>query len=58
MSSTTRAEAAKLAKRFAKAFNVSIDLVVIHEFIDDVEVSCPSKPELPKWSLGLDRYSK
>lgn len=48
MGSATRAEAARLRGKYAKASGISEDLVQIQEAPDeDTIVSCPSRPELP-----------
>lgn len=52
MGMNARSHAYKLMKRYAKHFNVNIGYLEIVELPDDVEVWCPSKPDLPRWSLG------
>jgi hypothetical protein len=54
MSSRARAEIAKLEKRYQKSFKLDPSLVEVREFRDDWVVSCPSRPELPVWSLGYN----
>lgn len=54
MGSGTRAEAAKLRAKYAKAFDVPLESVKIEEAPDeDALVSCPDKPDLPVWSTGV-----
>jgi hypothetical protein len=54
MSQEARAAVAKLEQRYAKQFNIDRSLVKAEEFSDDWVVSCPTRPELPKWSLGYN----
>lgn len=54
MSSQTRADLATMRQKYARNFKVDIALVETEEWQDDGEgrVWCPTKPELPTWTLN------
>lgn len=52
MSAKAREAVAKLEQRYAKHFGLDRHQVEAREFSDDWVVSCPSRPDLPEWSLG------
>lgn len=53
MSAKTRADLAKLRQRYARNFQVDLALVEAEEWADgEGKVWCPSKPELPTWTLN------
>lgn len=54
MSQEARTTVAKLEQRYAKHFNVDRSLVKSREYSDDWVVFCPTRPDLPKWSLGYN----
>jgi hypothetical protein len=54
MSSRARTEIAKLEKRYIKSFKLDPSLVKVREFMDDWVVFCPSRLDLPEWSLGYN----
>lgn len=54
MGTQARIELARLAKRYARHFKVPEDEVQTRELPEDCEVFCPSRPELPVWSLGYN----
>jgi hypothetical protein len=53
MSADARRAGASLRKKFARVFQVDIELVSTEELPDDeVRVWCPTKPHLPTWTTG------
>ncbi len=53
MSARCRAEAEKLRRKYAQAFDVPLEEVTYHAFPgDDAEVWAPGRPDLPRWSTG------
>jgi hypothetical protein len=54
MSMKARTDVARLEQRYAKHFGLDRSLVEAREYSDDWVVSCPSKPDLPEWSLGYN----
>ena len=57
MSAATRAEAERHRQRYARLYDVPVEFVVVREFVnvndrDDAEVSCPTRPDLPRWTMG------
>jgi len=54
MSSRARAEVAKLEQKYARVHKIDRALVEAREFSDDWEVFCPSRPDLPTWTLGYN----
>lgn len=53
MSTAARTKAGKLRAKYARAYDVPLEQVVLTELPDDdVTVACPSRPELPVWSTG------
>lgn len=54
MSSRARTEIAKLKKRYQESLKLDPSLVETRELRDDWVVSCPSRPDLPEWSLGYN----
>lgn len=53
MSTACRIEAAKLRRKYAKNFNVALELVEVEERPDDdAQVWCPTRADLPKWTTG------
>lgn len=53
MSAQYRAEVHKLCDKYARTFGVAPELVVYRRDPDGV-VHCPTRPELPTWSMGND----
>lgn len=54
MSTEARTAVAKLRERYCRHFKIDRDLVKETEYSDDWVVSCPSRPDLPEWSLGYN----
>lgn len=54
MSAKARAAVAKLEQHYAKHFGLDPHQVEACEYSDDWVVCCPSRPDLPKWSLGYN----
>ena len=53
MSARAREEGQNLRRRYASTFRVELDDVEMKELPDDdVEVWCPKRPDLPKWTTG------
>lgn len=56
MSATTREAAERLRVKYARRFGVWPNDVKIEYFwnddFEDAALTCPDKPELPRWTLG------
>lgn len=57
MSAATRAEAERHRRRYARLYGVPVESVEVREFVndrdqDDAEISVPTRPDLPRWTMG------
>lgn len=57
MSAAVRAEAERQRRRYARLHDVPVESVEVREFVndrdrDDAEISVPTRPDLPRWTLG------